>query len=162
MSAEEPAEDLQLQAGFEAAGTVFVSEEHPAVVYVLLHTDWFPETGSYVRFVSDALGDNELVSWQGRAYRFSYYNNVSPVLEALPDGCELIGHLHYVGDDSIPAEDLETNRRSDDYAKPLEGRKVYAAPGDDSVLYVYEPRYWQGDGCSAWHSFWRVCHLWER
>ena len=162
VTVEEPTEDLQLQAGFEASGTVFVSEEYPAVVYALLRTDWFPEEGSYIRFVSDALGDNELVSWQGRTYRFSYYYYASPVLEALPEGCELIGHLHYVGADSIPAGDLETNRRGDDYARPLEGRKVYAVPGDDSALYVYEPRYWQEDGGSAWHPFWRVCHLWER
>lgn len=158
---EEPTEELQLQAGFEASGTVFVSAEYPAVVYVLLHTDWFPEEGSYVRFVSDALGNNELVSWQGRAYRFSYYSNASPRLEALPEGCELIGHLHYVGVDSIPAGDLETNRRGDDYARPLEGRKVYAVPGDDSVLYVYEPQYRQEDGHSAWHPFWRACYLWK-
>ncbi|MBD5133743.1 MAG: hypothetical protein HDT38_04635 [Clostridiales bacterium] len=159
---EEPTEELQLQAGFEASGTVFVSGEHPAVVYVLMRTDWFAEEGSYIRFVSDALGNNELVSWQGRAYHFSYYHNVSPVLEALPEGCEFIGHLHYVGDDSIPAGDLETNRRGDDHDRPLEGRKVYAVPGDDGVLYVYEPQYWQGDGGSAWHSFWRVCRLWEQ
>ncbi|MDE6261019.1 MAG: hypothetical protein K2M42_09220 [Oscillospiraceae bacterium] len=161
VTVEEPTEDLQLQAGFEASGTVFVSKEYPAVVYVLLHTDWFAEEGSYVRFVSDALGNNELVSWHGRAYHFSYYYSDSPVLEVLPEGCEPIGHLHYVGDNSIPAGDLETNRRSDDYAKPLEGRKVYAVPGDDSVLYVYEPRYRQENGHSAWHPFWRVCRLWE-
>lgn len=161
VTVEEPTEELQLQAGFEASGTVFVSAEYPAVVYVLLHTDWFPEEGSYVRFVSDALGNNELVSWQGRAYRFSYYSNASPVLDALPEGYELIGHLHYVGVDSIPAGDLETNRRGDDYARPLEGRKVCAVPGDDSVLYVYEPQYRQEDGHSAWHPFWRVCYLWE-
>ena len=159
---EEPTEDLQLQAGFEASGTVFVSEEYPAVVYVLMHTDWFAEEGSYIRFASDALGNNELISWQGRAYHFSYYYSDSPVLEVLPEGCEPIGHLHYVGADSIPAGDLETNRRGDDYGKPLEGRKAYAAPGDDSVLYVYEPQYWQEDGGSAWHPFWRVCRLWER
>lgn len=160
MTVDKPTEELQLQAGFEASGTVFVSEEHPAVVYVLIYTDWFAE-GAYIRFVSDALGGNELISWQGRMYRFSYYNNASPVLEALPEGCELIGNLHYVGDDSIPAGDLETNRRGDNHARPLEGRKVYAVPGDDSVLYVYEPLYRQEDGGSAWHSFWRVCRLWE-
>lgn len=40
-----PTKDLQLQAGFEASGTVFeasgtvfASEEHPAVVYVLMTT----------------------------------------------------------------------------------------------------------------------------
>lgn len=158
---EEPAEELELQAGFEASGTVFVSEEYPAVVYVLMHTDWFAEGGSYVRFASDALGNNELISWQGRAYHFSYYYSDSPVLEVLPKECEPIGHLRYVGADSIPAGDLETNRRGDSYAGPLEGRKVCAVPGDDSVLYVYEPRYRQEDGHSAWHPFWRVCRLWE-
>lgn len=161
VTVEEPTEELQLQAGFEASGTVFVSEEYPAAVYVLMHTDWFAEEGAYIRFASDALGGSELVSWQGRAYRFSYYYSDSPVLEVLPEGCEPIGHLRYVGADSIPAGDLETNRRGDDYGKPLEGRKVCAVPGDDSVLYVYEPRYRQEDGHYAWHPFWRVCRLWE-
>lgn len=153
---EEPAEDLQLQAGFEASGTVFVSEGHPAVVYVLMTTDWLE--GSYVRFVSGALGDNELVSWQGRTYRFSLFAEHSEVVEELPEGCELIGNLHFVGYDAIPTEDFETNCRGDCYAKPLEGREVYAAPGDDSVLYVYEHHYWaQGD-----YPAWRACRLWER
>lgn len=156
VTAEEPAEDFQLQAGFEAAGTVFVSEGHPAVVYALMTTDWLE--GSYVRFVSEALGDNELVTWQGRMYRFSLFAERSEVVEELPEGCELIGNLHFVGYDAIPTEDFETNCRGDCYAKPLEGREVYAVPGDDSVLYVYEHHYWaQGD-----YPAWRECHLWER
>lgn len=154
---DKPTENLQLQAGFEASGTVFVSEEYPAVVYVLMHTGWFAEAGSYVRFVSDALGDNELLSWQGRTYTFSWDTDAPPLLEALPKGCEFIGNLRFVGDDAIPAGDLETNRRSDSYFKPLDGREVYAFPGDGSVLYVFERQYWQGGDYPAWWA----CHLWE-
>lgn len=150
-----PTKDLQLQAGFEASGTVFASEEHPAVVYVLMTTDWFED--SYVRFVSDALGGNELLSWHGQMYRLSIDFDACKPLEELPEGCEIIGNLHYVGADSIPAGDLETNNRSDVYAKPFEGREVYAIPGDDSTLYVYEHHYWaKGD-----YPTWRECRLWE-
>ena len=150
-----PTTDLQLQAGFEASGTVFASEEHPAVVYVLMTTDWFEN--SYVRFVSDALGGNELLSWHGQMYRLSIDFDACKPLEELPEGCEIIGNLHYVGADSIPAGDLETNNRSDVYAKPFEGQEVYAIPGDDSTLYVYEHHYWaKGD-----YPTWRECHLWE-
>ena len=150
-----PTENLQLQAGFEAGGTVFASEEHPAVVYVLMTTDWFEN--SYVRFVSDALGGNELLSWHGQMYRLSIDFDACKPLEELPEGCEIIGNLHYVGADSIPAGDLETNNRSDVYAKPFEGREVYAIPGDDSTLYVYEHHYWaKGD-----YPTWRECRLWE-
>lgn len=156
VSTEEPMEDLQLQAGFEATGTVFVSEEYPAVVYVLMTTDWFENM--FVRFASDELGNNELLSWQGRTYRLSIGTGASEVVEELPEGCELVGTLHFVGDDSIPAGDLETNCRSDSYGKPVEGREVYAVPGDDSVLYVYERQYWrEGD-----YPAWLACHLWEQ
>lgn len=152
---ELPSENLQLQAGFEASGTVFVSEEHPAVVYVLMTTDWFED--SYVRFVSDALGGNELLSWHGQMYRLSIDFDACKPLEELPEGCELIGNLHYVGDDSIPTGDLETNNRSDVHAKPFDGREVYAIPGDNSTLYVYEHHYWaKGD-----YPTWRECRLWE-
>ena len=152
---ETPVDDLQLQAGFEASGTVFVSEDHPAVVYVLMTTDWFESF--YVRFVSDALGENELLSWQGRMYRLSINSDVCKPLETLPEGCELIGNLHFVGNDSIPTGDLETNNSWDTYGNFFEGREVYAIPGDDSTLYVYEHHYWrEGD-----YPAWRECHLWE-
>ncbi len=152
---DRPTENLQLQAAFEASGAVFTSKEHPAVVYVLMTTDWFE--GSYVRFVSDALGRNELLSWHGQTYRLSINYDVCKPLKELPKSCELVGNLHYVGEDSIPTRDLETNNRSDAYAKPFEGREVYAIPGDDSTLYVYEHHYWaEGD-----YPTWRECHLWE-
>ncbi len=150
---ETPTEDLQLKAGFEASGTVFVSEDHPAVVYVLMTTDWIENR--YVRFTSDALGNNELLSWQGRMYRLSLGGDVCT---ELPEGCELIGNLHFVGIDCIPAGELETNHITDCHGKAFEGREVYAIPGDDSTLYVYEHRYWrEGDFPS-----WRICPLWER
>lgn len=97
------------------------------------------------------------MSWHGQMYRLSIDFDACKPLEELPEGCEIIGNLHYVGADSIPAGDLETNNRSDVYAKPFEGREVYAIPGDDSTLYVYEHHYWaKGD-----YPTWRECHLWE-
>lgn len=152
---ETPSGDLQLQAEFEASGSVFVSEDYPAVVYVLMTTSWFEN--SYVRFASDALGENELLSWQGRMYRLSIGTGVCPALEELPEGCEQVGSLHFVGKDSIPTGDLETNRMSDSYGRPFEGREVYAIPGDDSALYVYEHHYWrEGD-----YPTWLKCPVWD-
>ena len=151
-----PTEDLQLKAGFEASGTVFVSEDYPAVVYVLMNTSWIENR--YVRFTSDALGNNELLSWQGRMYRLSLNGEISPHLRELPEGCELIGNLHFIGEDSIPTGDFETNSRIDSYTRAFEGREVYAIPGDDSALYVYEHQYWREGDYPAWLK----CSLWER
>lgn len=43
-----PAEELQMQAGFAASGTVYTHPEKPWAVYVCMTTDWFE--GDYIRF----------------------------------------------------------------------------------------------------------------
>ena len=149
---ELPTEDFQLQAGFEATGRVFVSEETPEAVYVCMTTDWFEEY--YIRFISDALRNNECIAYQGQPYRFTLLD--STVVKELPDECELIGKLTYVGENVVPVNDLETNRRTDGFNKNVQGREVYGDPDDGSVLYVYEHHYWaEGD-----YPAWRVCPLW--
>ena len=148
-----PTEDLQMQAGFAATGTVYVSEATPEAVYVLMTTDWFEEC--YVRFVSDALRHNECIVYQGREYRFNLTDG--EVVKALPADCEVIGNLTYVGDDVVPVNDLETNRRTDGFSHLLNDREVLMRSGNDSALYVYERHYWaEGD-----YPAWRVCPLWE-
>ena len=150
-----PSEELQLRAGFDATGTVFVSAETPEVVYALMTTDWFENF--YIRFVSDELRDNECISYQGRAYRISIGTDICEKVEALPEGCVLAGTLQYIGSDAIPVGDLETNCISDSYSKTLHGREVYTDPADPGVLYVYEHQYWaQGD-----YPAWRACRLWS-
>lgn len=156
VTAEEPTEDMQLQAGFAATGTVYTSADYPNVVYARLTTAWFAE--QYVRFAADALGENRLIAWQGRNYRVAIgHAGEEDILRELPEGAVPLGTLHYVGQDAAPENDLETNCREDDYAKPLDGREVYADPNDDSRLYVYERHYWrEGD-----YPAWLICPLWE-
>lgn len=147
-----PTEEFQLQAGFEATGTVYVSETTPEAVYVCMTTEWFEEY--YIRFISDALRNNECIIYQGAPYRFTILD--SEVEKELPAECELVGTLTYVGENVVPVNELETNRRTDGYSKNLQGREVYADPADSSVLYVYEHHYWaEGD-----YPTWRVCPLW--
>lgn len=156
VTTEAPEEELQLQAGFPASGTVFAGAQHPAVVYVRMTTDWFEE--QYVRFVSDALGENEQIAWQGKLYRIAAgRGELTPAIDALPEGAEQIGALRFVGVDSIPQQNLETNCRSDGYARPIDGREVWAVPGEDRALYVREHYYWaQGEG-----DRWLVCGRWD-
>ena len=148
---EIPTEELQLRAAFEAEATFYTNPDFPEVVYALMTTDWFENC--YVRFVSDDLHENACIAWQGRQYNFDPGNDYC---EELPEGCELIGNLHYIGADLLPVRDLETNRAGDNYGKYIEGREVYAVPGDDSKLYVYEHHYWaEGD-----YPTWIICPLW--
>lgn len=153
---EVPTEELQLRAGFEATGTVFVNKETPEVVYVLMSTDWFENY--YIRFVSDDLHDNECIAYQGRQYRFTVDISICKRIEELPEGCELVGTLRYIGTDRIPVNDLETNCISDSYAKYVDGREVWADPNDPGVLYVYECQYTREDTSPGW----RVCREWQK
>lgn len=50
---DEPTEDLQMMAGFEATGTVYASEEYPDTIYICMTTGWFEDT--YIRFVRDTV-----------------------------------------------------------------------------------------------------------
>lgn len=154
ITTEVPTQELQLRAVFEAAGTVYTNAETPHAVYVLMTTDWFEDY--YIRFVSDELKDSECIAYQGRQYRFNSDAEICKRIETLPENCELVGTLHFIGIDRIPVNDLETNDPSDSYSKSIEGREVYADPNDCSVIYVYEHRYWaQGD-----YPAWRICPLW--
>ena len=155
VTAETPTEDLQLMAGFDATGMVFTSETTPEVVYILLTTDWIE--AKYVRFVSGALRDGECIAYNGTQYRISIGTGICELVKELPETCKLIGTLKYVGDDTVPAGDLETNCVSDTYGKAINGREVYADPEDLSVIYVYEHQYWaQGD-----YSAYLACRLWD-
>ncbi|MBQ8831396.1 MAG: hypothetical protein IJ017_07330 [Oscillospiraceae bacterium] len=155
ITAETPTEDMQLMAGFEASGTVYTSEITPEVVYVLMTTDWFDS--KYVRFASDDLCGGECIFYNGNLYRISIGTGISPTVEELPEECVVIGTLKYIGDDAVPAADLETNCVSDTYGKYIDGREVYADPNDNSVIYVYEHQYWaQGD-----YPAYLACNLWE-
>lgn len=152
---EVPSEELQLRAAFEASGTVFTNEQTPEAIYVQMTA--LSYTDDYIRFVSDDLHDNECISYHGKLYRFLPDYDICELIKELPENCVQIGTLKYIGDDTIPRNDLETNRISDSYSYLIDGREVYADPNDDCLLYVYEHHYWaEGD-----YPAWRVCKLWS-
>ena len=152
---EVPSKELQLRAAFEASGTVFTNEQTPEAIYVQMTA--LSYTDDYIRFVSDDLHDNECISYHGKLYRFLPDYDICELIKELPENCVQIGTLKYIGDDTIPRNDLETNRISDSYSYLIDGREVYADPNDDCLLYVYEHHYWaEGD-----YPAWRVCKLWS-
>lgn len=152
---EVPSEELQFRAAFEASGTVFTNEQIPEVIYIQITTPWC--TDDYIRFVTDALHDNECISYHGNLYRINPDFDICELIKELPENCIQVGALKYIGDNTIPVNDLETNCIADSYSYILDGREVYADPNDDSLLYVFERQYWAGGDYPAWN----VCKLWS-
>lgn len=149
---ELPSQEFQLRANFDASGTVFTNEQTPEAVYVLITTATY--TDEYIRFASDDLRQNQIITYHGKQYRF--HNEHCELIKELPEECVLIGTLKYIGADVIPVNDLETNRLTDTCSILIDGREVYADPDDDSILYVYEHHYWaEGD-----YPAWRTCKVW--
>ena len=146
-----PTEELQLRAAFDASGTVFTNPATPEAVYVQMTTEWLDD--AYIRFVSDDLHDNECIFFNGQQYRYrpgSY--DICPRVSELPEGSQLLGTLTYIGADLIPVNDLETNRISDSYSHPIDGREVYSDPNDSNIIYVYEHHYWAKGDSPAWRA----------
>lgn len=147
-------EQLQMKAGFEATGTVYISTGTPEAVYVLMSTDWFENY--YIRFVSSELDDGHRIVWDGKDYRIGIGDGTCDILEELPENSELIGTLHFVGIDAIPESDLETNCPNDTYSFALEGREVFFDSSDPNFIYVYERHYWSGGEYDTYLK----CPLW--
>ena len=138
-----PAADLQLQAGFEASGTVYVSPGFPEVTYIRLKARWFDRGEEVVRFTTEELGQR--ICWQGRQYRFTGVDR--DTVDTLPEGCTSMGLLQFVTRDSIPAENLHTN------VPWLARHEIFADGQKPQVLYVAD----------TWgeHHQWYRCRLWE-
>lgn len=152
LSEEEPNE-LELKAGFNAAGTVFANPEKPAAVYVRMETEWFAE--SYVRFTADYY-ESGLICFEDQLYWFSF-GSESPHLDELPEDADSVGALHVVDKDLIPSGQLEINFSTDSYGNSLEGREVFRVPTDSDAIYVYEEQFWRGGSYDAWVT----CPRWE-
>ena len=157
-TAKIPTKELQLQADFKTFGPVYQNPDNPEVLYAWLANTW-GNAGDfyYVRFVTEALCDSQLIFWQGNLYRIATgRTDITPWLKELPTDCEVIGQLSFVGEDVMPSADLQCNHRSDGHGYQLDGREVLAVPGDDSTIYVYAHRYWaKGD-----YPAWLACSLW--
>lgn len=151
---EEPGES-ELRAGFDATGTIYTSEETPEAVYVLMTTGWFED--QYVRFISDELTGSRLM-WNGRSFRINpWVSDENEIVRELPEGCEQVGTLHFIGRDHIPQNDLETNCPNDPQGGTLEGRPVYRDPTDPDHIYVYWRENWREGADDAYIQ----CPLWQ-
>lgn len=148
-----PVNDLQLQAGAGAEGAVFINDDYPAVIYLYLTDSWMDLKPCYIRFVSDALMDNQCILFNGDHYRYISGDwDGTPSIDELPKDAVLVGTLFFVGKNSVPTQDLDTNCICDAYGYGLNGREVYQGE-DKSVIYLYEKRYWAGGEDESW----RVC-----
>lgn len=149
VSEDSPQEELQLQAGFSASGTVYANAEEPGQVYVRMSTDWFTE--SYVRFESLRPEDCPLINWNGVLYRIALEEQeISGA--GLPESCVSLGVLNFTGSGQLPAASLETNCETDSRGASLHGREVFGDPSDPDVLYLAGEE--TGDG-------WQICLRWE-
>lgn len=122
----EPVEALQLRAGFDATGAVYQSPDDPEAVYVRMTTGWFENT--FVRFVSDALGDGGHVYYKGRYYQCDAGYEMT---KRFPAAYMYVGSLQTIEADFFPQNDLETNA-----ANLFGERKVFADPNDSRYLLV--------------------------
>ena len=146
---------LEIEAEFEAKGQICANADYPEVIYVDMTTEWF--TNETVRFVTKELGDGERISYQNRQYRMKYSAEEDRI-EELPETAELIGTLKFVGKDSIPQKDLETNVQNDSHSMDsMEGRGVFASPEDTSKIYVTIYKHSKDDVRIRY----QVCYLWE-
>lgn len=150
----QPTADLQMQADFSAFGTVYRNPETPEVIYIRMTTDWFKD--GFVRFTSQEIYDGSRIAWNGQYYHTVFTDGDSSPLAQLPDGAVSVGTLHYIGQDRIPSEDLETNCLCDNYAYSLEGREVFEVPGDAECIYVHSTQYWSGGSGDV---YWK-CPVW--
>lgn len=147
--------EIQIEAEFDAEGEVYANPEYPEVIYVEMSTDWF--ANKTVRFVTKELGDCERIAYQGRQYRMKYGTGEDQI-ETLPEESELIGTLHFIGRDSVPQNDLETNIPNDVHSMDsMEGREVFACPADKSKIYVTIYDYYRG----GMEIMYQACYLWE-
>lgn len=131
-----PDEECEIMIGSKKAnGIIYTSKETSNAVYIYMSVDWFEN--KYVRFVSAELKAGYTVYLGGSHYKIS---NDSFVRE-LPESCEYLGKLKYIGEDYLPQNNLETNCSSDSYNRKLDGRAVYFDTADPDHIYVYTKKY---------------------
>lgn len=145
---EEPTEDGQMQTEQATVnGTIYISELTPEAVYVCMTGDLTGEA-RYVRFISEELDNGYRVKWNGKYYRIRH--DRCEILSQVPETCESIGTLDFVGIDKIPEQDLETNCPSDG-VRAFEGREAFFDVNEPDYIYVHKT--YSGDGvfkCPLW------------
>lgn len=138
VTTEAPANECQLMADFEVSGTVFISEDNPEAVYVLLtaeNLDWPKE--QYIRFISSELLEGQHIAYGGKFFRIYCGGNPnSEYVFELPENAVSVGNLKYIGMDKLPENDLETNCPNDSFSKALTGKEVFQDPSKPTLIFV--------------------------
>ena len=120
-----------------AEGVIYTNSRTSDVVYVytmVYNNATHTSMPHYVRFVSEKLWcHHEFVYWNGQDYRMDRQNTVA---ETLPKGSAELGVLHFVGRDTVPMRDLETNCTTYGEGRLSDGCSVYANPDDPDCIYV--------------------------
>jgi len=152
----EASQDCQMKAGFDASGTIYVSEKTPEAVYVLISSDC--DFNGYARFVSPALDQGTCIAWNGNRYRIGGAGDgICEELRELPENAKKIGQLHFIGPDAIPEHDFEINRAGDSSGHTFEGREVFFDPEKPGYIYVYERQYWR----EGEYDSYLACPIWK-
>ncbi len=143
---EEPSKELEMRAGADLTGDVYINPDYPDVVYAYLSFSWFEdETPFCYRFVSDAIADDQCIYYNGRIYQ-----NTFEEYDEIVKGVTFAGKLEYIGIDLVPQKDCETNNSN--WCKTVYNAKSYEcelyAADDDAIVYVKEIRY--GNSKERW------------
>lgn len=143
---EEPCNELEMRAGADLTGDVYINLDYPDVVYAYLMFSWVEdETPFCYRFVSDAIADDQSVYYSGRIYQ-NTFDEYDEVMEEVT----FAGKLEYIGIDLVPQKDCETNNPN--WSKTIYNAKSYECElyvtDDDAIVYIKEIRY--GKGKERW------------
>lgn len=121
-------DDFWLSADFEAAGTVYVSEQYPDMLYVRITTPWLEDT--YVAFMIPPLSYQPMICFDGRIYCPAAHSN--PDIKAgtaLPQGFVNAGTVTKATFGKVPDENGETTGW-------YNGCTIFAHPDIENTIYL--------------------------
>jgi len=137
---EVPKRELEMSAGADLTGDVYLNPDCPDVVYAYLNFSWIDDKEPFCyRFVSERICDDQCVFYNG----YLYQNTFEDCDEA-SEGVTYVGKLNFTGIDRVPQNDLETNNSN--WSKIVYNGKeyeseLYVLENDEEVIYVKEIRY---------------------
>ena len=134
----EPLEELQMLAGDEVKGDVYVNKDYPGVIYAKLYPSWMEDSEPFCyRFVSDEMYDNRCICFGGSQYLF-YVDPSDDMLTECPRAdLSFQGNLIFVGGDCVPQADLETNLTNGTVkAGNTLSWELYSDPKEDTFIWL--------------------------
>lgn len=134
----EPLEELQMMAGGDVRGEVYVNKDYPGVVYAMLYPSWIEDSEPFCyRFVCDEMHDNRCICFGGSRYLFYVDPSDDMITECPRDDISLRGNLIFVGRDCIPQADLETNLTNGTMKSGnVLSWELYSDSKDDSIIWL--------------------------